>query len=69
MNTETNGQTDIDTRTDTDRAHDNDRTADILRTFILISGQLVTWPEYMSVMPVYEVNFEISSLNQRFSVN
>ena len=22
------------------------------RTFTLISGQLVTWPEYMSVMPV-----------------
>ena len=34
------------------RAHDNDRTSDILRTFTLISGQLVTWPVYMSALPV-----------------
>ena len=34
------------------KAHDNGRTSDILRTFTLISGQLGTWPEYMTVMPV-----------------
>ena len=32
------------------RAHDNGRTWDILRTFTLISGQLVTWPvRYASI--------------------
>ena len=36
----------------TSRAHDNGRTLDILRTFTLISGQLVTWPEDMSALPV-----------------
>ena len=34
------------------RAHDNGLTSDIPWTFTLISGQLVTWLEYMSVIPV-----------------
>ena len=39
------------------RAHDNGRTSDILQTFTVISGQLVTWPEYMSVMPRIHVRY------------
>ena len=42
------------------RAHDNGRTSDILRTFTLISGQLVTWPEYMTVMPVWRIQLPLS---------
>ena len=42
------------------RAHDNSRTSDILRTFTLISGQLVTWPEYMSALPVWRIQLPLS---------